>query len=114
MPAAWGSSSGGTVDPAVLTTVALACRDGERLTFSYAGGSLAERSVEPFRLVSLGRRWYLVAYDLDRGDWRTFRLDRLSTPPGTGARFAPRQFLQPRRERRGADDVVQQQRAQRE
>jgi predicted DNA-binding transcriptional regulator YafY len=92
VPAAWGSSSGGTVDPGVLTTVALACRDAERLTFSYSGGTLPERSVEPFRLVSLGRRWYLVAYDLDRGDWRTFRLDRLTAPQGTGARFAPRRF----------------------
>jgi predicted DNA-binding transcriptional regulator YafY len=95
VPAAWGSSSGGgSVDPAVLTTLALACRDAERVTFSYtaAGGARTERSVEPYRLVSLGRRWYLVGYDLDRGDWRTFRLDRLSGPHGTGARFAPRRF----------------------
>src|SRR3954451_2950913 len=95
VPAAWGTSgSRGAVDPTVLTTVALACRDTERLAFGYtsADGAPSERSVEPFRLVSLGRRWYLVGYDLDRGDWRTFRLDRLIGPKGTGARFAPRRF----------------------
>ena len=46
--------------------------------------------MEPHRLVLLGRRWYLVAYDLDRHDWRSFRLDRLAAPQGTGARFRPR------------------------
>jgi predicted DNA-binding transcriptional regulator YafY len=95
VPGAWGSpGTGGAVDPAVLTTVALACRDTERIRFAYtaAGGERTDRSVEPFRLVSLGRRWYLVGYDLDRGDWRSFRLDRLSAPRGTGARFGPRRF----------------------
>jgi predicted DNA-binding transcriptional regulator YafY len=82
------------VDPAVLTSAALACRDAERVVFAYtaATGERSERSVEPHRLVSLGRRWYLVGYDLDRGDWRTFRLDRLDAVRGTGARFAPRRF----------------------
>lgn len=42
--------------------------------------------------MSLGRRWYLVAYDLARHDWRTFRLDRLERPNGTGDRFAPRRL----------------------
>jgi predicted DNA-binding transcriptional regulator YafY len=95
VPGAWGApASGGGVDPAVLTTVALACRDSERITFTYtaADGARTDRSVEPFRLVSLGRRWYLVGYDLDRGDWRSFRLDRLAGPHGTGARFAPRRL----------------------
>ena len=95
VPGAWGNpGAGGAVDPAVLTTVALACRDAERLTFCYtaAGGERTERSVEPFRLVSLGRRWYLVGYDLDRGDWRSFRVDRLAAPKGTGVRFGPRRF----------------------
>ena len=49
-----------------------------------------ERWVEPHRLVSLGRRWYLVAYDRDRQDWRSFRLDRISDPRPTGQRFRPR------------------------
>ena len=48
-----------------------------------------DRLVEPFRLVPLGRRWYLVAYDLYRHDWRSFRLDRLDAPRRTGARFRP-------------------------
>jgi predicted DNA-binding transcriptional regulator YafY len=95
---AWGApAADGGVDPAVLTTVALACRDGERITFGYtaAAGARSDRSVEPFRLVWLGRRWYLVGYDLDRGDWRSFRLDRLVGPQGTGARFAPRRLPAP-------------------
>ena len=80
--------------PACSPNVALACRDGERLRFAYtdAGGSRTERHVEPFRLVSSGRRWYLVAYDVERGAWRSFRMDRLSAPSGTGARFAPRRL----------------------
>ena len=77
-----------------LTTVALACRDSERLRFSYiaAGGEQSARHIEPHRLVLLTRRWYLVGYDLTRHDWRTFRLDRLSAPAGTGARFRPREL----------------------
>jgi predicted DNA-binding transcriptional regulator YafY len=93
VPAGWGPSAP-AVDPAALTTVALACRDAERLRFTYtdAGGHHTERLVEPFRLVPSGRRWYLVAYDVERGDWRSFRMDRLSGPAGTGARFAPRRL----------------------
>ena len=86
--------SADAVDPAVLTAVALACRDTERVTFGYASPDRGrtERTVEPHRLVALGRRWYLVGWDLDRGDWRVFRLDRLDTPRGTGAVFGPRRF----------------------
>jgi predicted DNA-binding transcriptional regulator YafY len=93
VPAGWGPAVP-TVDPAALTTVALACRDSERLRFTYAAasGAATERLVEPFRLVPSGRRWYLVAYDVDRGDWRSFRMDRLTTPAGTGAHFAPRRL----------------------
>ncbi|MCZ2861096.1 helix-turn-helix transcriptional regulator [Blastococcus sp. VKM Ac-2987] len=89
--AAW-AGPGGTVDPRDLTVVAQACRDTERLTFAYtaADGTGSDRLVEPHRLVALGRRWYLVAHDLHRGEWRTFRLDRLAAPTATGARFAPR------------------------
>ncbi|SNS90983.1 Predicted DNA-binding transcriptional regulator YafY, contains an HTH and WYL domains [Geodermatophilus pulveris] len=80
------------VDPEALTVVAQACRDEERLSFGYtaADATPSERHVEPHRLVTLGRRWYLVGYDLDRGDWRSFRLDRLARPRPTGTRFAPR------------------------
>ena len=80
------------VDPQLLVEVAQACRQTERLALTYtpAGRPSAERLVEPHRLVPLGRRWYLVAHDTARGDWRSFRLDRMSGPRGTGARFAPR------------------------
>jgi predicted DNA-binding transcriptional regulator YafY len=83
---------GHSVAPEVLITLALTCRDSERVEFGYTarGGEQTERLVEPHRLVPLGRRWYLVAYDLTRQDWRTFRLDRLRTPHGTGAGFRPR------------------------
>jgi predicted DNA-binding transcriptional regulator YafY len=87
-----GGGLASSVDPQALTAIAQACRDHERLRFGYtpAGGESRTRHVEPHRMVSLGRRWYLVCYDLDRHDWRTFRLDRLSGVEHTGARFAPR------------------------
>jgi predicted DNA-binding transcriptional regulator YafY len=90
VPAAWGT--GPTVDSGVLTTVAQACRDEVRMRFSYTAhrAERTSRYVEPHRLVSLGRRWYLVAYDLTRHDWRSFRLDRLTDPGPTSERFRPR------------------------
>jgi predicted DNA-binding transcriptional regulator YafY len=81
------------INPDVLASAALACRDVERLRFAYtaADGARTERHVEPHRLVTLDRRWYLVAYDLTRNEWRSFRLDRVTgTPQPTGARFRPR------------------------
>ncbi|WP_328466079.1 YafY family transcriptional regulator [Actinoplanes sp. NBC_00393] len=83
---------GPTLDAVSLTTIAMACRGEERLRFDYTPreGETMRRHVEPHRLVSLGRRWYLVAWDLDRGDWRSFRVDRLTAPTLTGARFRPR------------------------
>lgn len=80
------------VDASVLTELANACRDSERLRFAYLdhGGSSTRRTVEPHRLVCTERRWYLVAWDLDRGDWRTFRADRITPTPPHGPRFAPR------------------------
>jgi len=94
VPAGWDSPAQAGVDPAILTTVALACRDSERLRFSYtaADGRHSGRHVEPHRLVLLGRRWYLVSYDLVRHGWRSFRLDRLGAPQATGARFRPREL----------------------
>jgi predicted DNA-binding transcriptional regulator YafY len=85
---------GPTLDSTTLTTLAMACRGEERLRFSYTPreGESTSRHVEPHRLVSLGRRWYLIAWDLDRGDWRSFRVDRLSEPALTGARFRPREI----------------------
>jgi predicted DNA-binding transcriptional regulator YafY len=87
--------AGPTVDPDVLVTAATACRDHERLRFGYRSRDAdelaeAERRVEPHRLVHTGRRWYLVAWDVDRADWRTFRLDRVGELAATGHRFVPR------------------------
>ncbi|MFE0651788.1 helix-turn-helix transcriptional regulator [Streptomyces sp. NPDC059534] len=81
------------VDPAVLTELANACRDSERLRFAYRDhrGSATRRIVEPHRLVCTERRWYLVAWDLDRDDWRTFRADRIEPTPPHGPRFPPRE-----------------------
>ncbi|MFD7033718.1 helix-turn-helix transcriptional regulator [Streptomyces sp. NPDC059917] len=85
---------GASIDPRTLTTIASATAGQERLRFAYraADGVGTRRLVEPNRLVSTGRRWYLVAFDLDRDDWRTFRVDRVSEPFPTGARFAPREL----------------------
>ncbi|QDY77253.1 helix-turn-helix transcriptional regulator [Streptomyces qinzhouensis] len=85
---------GATIDPRTLTVIAGAVSGREKLRFGYRAGDGAEskRLVEPYRLVSTGWRWYLVAYDLDRGDWRTFRVDRVSDPFATGARFAEREL----------------------
>jgi predicted DNA-binding transcriptional regulator YafY len=76
----------------VLDVVAGACHDGVRLAFSYTArdGAATERYVEPYRLVVLSRRWYLLAYDIDRDDWRTFRVDRMDAPRATVAPFTPR------------------------
>ncbi|MFF3379520.1 helix-turn-helix transcriptional regulator [Streptomyces sp. NPDC002680] len=80
------------VDPAVLTELAHLCRDTERLRFEYRAheGAVSRRTVEPHRLVCTERRWYLVAWDVDRADWRTFRVDRITPKPPHGPRFAPR------------------------
>jgi predicted DNA-binding transcriptional regulator YafY len=90
MPLTWGD--GGTVDPRTLTAMASAVTGTERLRFDYCSGDGTEskRQVEPYQLVSTGHRWYLVAYDLGRDDWRTFRVDRVSNPFATASRFRPR------------------------
>ncbi|HZA90347.1 MAG TPA: YafY family protein [Solirubrobacterales bacterium] len=86
-------AGGPTVDPQCLTVIAAACRDSERVRFAYRGrdGVDSRREVEPHSLVNLGRRWYLVAWDRGRRDWRTFRVDRLAKPASTGVRFAQRE-----------------------
>jgi predicted DNA-binding transcriptional regulator YafY len=85
-------SPGPQVDPDVLTLIASACRDRERLRFDYRAhsGEASRRSVEPYRLVNDRRRWYLVAWDVDRDAWRTFRIDRIEPRKPTGPRFTPR------------------------
>lgn len=87
------SSAPPTLDPHTLTIIAAACRDSEALRFAYRSheGERSTRRVEPFGLAHTGsRRWYLVAWDLDREDWRTFRVDRIEGRPSVGARFVRR------------------------
>jgi predicted DNA-binding transcriptional regulator YafY len=83
---------GPELDPTLLATLAQACRDDEPLKFTYTAreSDPTDRWAEPHRLVTLGRRWYLVAFDRDRQDWRSFRVDRISDPRTTGQRFRPR------------------------
>ena len=87
-------AGGPTVDPQHLTVIATACRDSECLRFAYTSrdGTDTRREVEPHALVNFGRRWYLVAWDRRRGDWRSFRVDRLARPASTGVRFAAREL----------------------
>jgi predicted DNA-binding transcriptional regulator YafY len=85
---------GPRVEAELLTVLAAACRDREQLRFDYRthGGEQLLRKVEPHRVVSWGRRWYLVAWDVERQDWRTFRVDRMAMPRiPHGPRFAPRE-----------------------
>ncbi|RZU63665.1 helix-turn-helix transcriptional regulator [Zhihengliuella halotolerans] len=89
-----------TVSAETLVDVARAIRTPERIVFAYAKAygaesDLAERRAEPYRLVSAGRRWYLMAYDVDREDWRTFRLDRMGPVRRTGWRFPAREAPDP-------------------
>ncbi len=84
--------AGTGVDPGLLSLIAGACRAQERLLFGYRShdGAATRRTVEPHRLVATGRRWYLLAWDVTRRDWRTFRVDRIDGRPTTGTRFVPR------------------------
>src|SRR3954467_2083794 len=83
---------GPTVDPQCLTVLAAAVRDHERVRFAYTARDRAgsRREAEPQSLVNAGRRWYLVAWDCGRQDWRTFRVDRIARAETTGARFSER------------------------
>lgn len=80
------------IDAAVLALVARAAADHEHLVFDYRTrtGVIARRRVEPYRQVYQHLRWYLLAWDRDRGDWRTFRLDRMADIAATGTSFEPR------------------------
>jgi predicted DNA-binding transcriptional regulator YafY len=77
------------VDADTLVVLAHACQAQERVRFTYRhrDDRVTDRRVEPFRLVCTGRRWYLVAHDVDRADWRTFRVDRVQDPQPMGHRF---------------------------
>lgn len=87
------ASRGPTVDSALLTTLATACRDHEslRLRYTSADGTASRRVVEPVRLACTGRRWYLLCWDREPRDWRTFRVDRIVGTPAPGPRFPPRE-----------------------
>ncbi|NLS08477.1 YafY family transcriptional regulator [Nesterenkonia sp. MY13] len=87
----------GEVSIETLTTLAAACRDQVQVRFSYTKfhGIEGQRRTEPVRMVAAGPRWYLMAYDLDRQDWRTFRLDRMQHVAATTFRFRPRDHPDP-------------------
>lgn len=82
------------IDPEALSVLAAACRDQEAVRFDYRrrDGESSRRLVEPHRLVTAGRRWYLVGWDLERDDWRLFRLDRLRQSRAIGRHFTPREI----------------------
>jgi predicted DNA-binding transcriptional regulator YafY len=82
------------IDPETLTALASTAANRERVRFGYADwqGRTTTRHVEPVKLVALSRRWYLVAFDLDRTDWRAFRVDRIAEPRATGGRAAHREL----------------------
>jgi predicted DNA-binding transcriptional regulator YafY len=86
-------AAGPMVDPETLTIIAAACRDQQQLRFTYAPtqGEPTKRLVEPQGLVHTGRKWYLVAWDVSKEDWRTFRVDRITTEPTLAARCTPRE-----------------------
>ncbi len=81
-------------DVEVLTRIATACRDNLKLKLSYRdrAGKPTARNIEPLRLAHTGRRWYLVAWDKERTDWRTFRVDRIERLVSVGTQFTPREF----------------------
>ena len=88
------NGEGPTVDSEALAVLAQACRDHEQVRFDYRrrDGEDSRRLVEPHQLVSVGRRWYLAAWDLRREDFRTFRVDRLTAPTLAGVRFTAREL----------------------
>lgn len=90
----WDDGVGVAVDLDALSTLASACRDSEEVRFDYRrrDGEESRRLVEPHRMVTAGRRWYLVAWDLRRDAWRTFRVDRLADARLAGGGFEPREI----------------------
>lgn len=82
------------VDPDALSVFAAACRDHERVRCGYqrGDGESSARLLEPHQLVTAGRRWYLVAWDVHRDDWRMFRVDRIREPRLVGTHFVPREI----------------------
>ncbi|WP_127783648.1 WYL domain-containing protein [Rhodococcus sp. X156] len=90
-----GDRRGAQADPQALVALAAAVREHEVVRFDYAGGSSESglaRRVEPHHVVTRAGRWYLVGWDLDRADWRVFRVDRLTLRTPNGPRFTPREL----------------------
>jgi len=85
---AWSSPQ---VDPDVLVALTAAVHAREVLRFDYSTSPVPRRA-QPHHLVTWGGRWYLVAWDLDREDWRTFRADRITPRTPNGPRFTPREL----------------------
>ncbi|MFE5329831.1 helix-turn-helix transcriptional regulator [Embleya sp. NPDC056575] len=86
------------VDTGILLTLSAAVRAGEELRFDYRSPGRAEdaeprppRRVQPHHLVARAGRWYVVGWDPDRDDWRTFRVDRMTPRVPNGPRFVPRE-----------------------
>jgi predicted DNA-binding transcriptional regulator YafY len=90
-PRITAAEQGPAVDGGVLAAVGAAVHGREVLRFDYGPDGDDRRRVEPHHIVTWGGRWYLVAWDLDRADWRTFRVDRMAPLVPTGPRFAPRE-----------------------
>lgn len=87
-----GAATDTPVDPDVLMTLARASRDHEHVTAGYVDirGTATQRRLEPYQLVTTGRRWYLLCFDRDRADWRSLRLDRMADVRAQGSTFVPR------------------------
>ncbi len=87
-----GTATDTPVDPDVLMTLARASRDHEHVTAGYVDlrGNATQRRLEPYQLVTTGRRWYLLCFDRDRADWRSLRLDRMADVRAQGSTFLPR------------------------
>jgi predicted DNA-binding transcriptional regulator YafY len=85
------------IDPELILFLTTACRDRQRVRFDYTtrDGRTGRREVEPYRVLHFGGRWYLTAFDPERDDWRSFRLDRLEAKRPAGARFTPRVASEP-------------------
>ncbi len=93
------NTSDSPVEPDVLMTLARACRDREHVAVSYVdrAGNATQRRLEPYQLVTTGKRWYLLAFDRDRDDWRSLRLDRMGESAHAAARSWPETHQMPRR-----------------
>lgn len=87
-----GAATDTPVDPDVLMTLARASRDHEHVAAGYVDirGTATQRRLEPYQLVTTGRRWYLLCFDRDRQDWRSLRLDRMSDVRAQGSTFVAR------------------------